>query len=118
MLRDVEEPALMANRRVWGLRVTGTTEMTWQAINYGRVVNDQGVSVVRSGSRELKYTRGDRAVTIDVESGRDDLGVYARSVDRWDESGETISEAERTVIVEDVTAALRVLRIPFKLLWI
>ncbi len=88
-------------------------------VNYGRAQNDdEGVAVTRIGFRALKYARGDRAATIDVEVGNDDLGVYARSVDHWDGTGVTISENERAAILEDVATALRLLTVPFKLLWV
>ena len=90
--------------------------MAWHRINYGCAESDSGARVTRTGFRTLKYQRGDRELTIDVETGDKNLGVYARSVNQW-QDGSHIGDAERSEILEDVKAALQILRVPFELLW-
>jgi hypothetical protein len=91
--------------------------MAWRVINYGTAENDDGVRVERSGFRALKYVRANRRLTIDVEAGINDLGIYALSIDHWDEDGGLITEQERAIILDDVMDALRALRVPFEVLW-
>ena len=91
--------------------------MTWRAINYGTAENDEGVQVKRTGFRALTYIHSGRELTIDVEVGDNDLGVYALSIDQWDGSGDVIGDQERESILNDVMGALRTLRVPFKVLW-
>ena len=88
--------------------------MPWKVIHYGRADNpDEGVSVHRTGFRSLVYTRGERSVHIDVESGEKDLGVYQSSIHRWEETGQPISREERARIMTDIETALRLLRVAF-----
>jgi hypothetical protein len=91
--------------------------MNWQRINYGRAENDRGVRVIRTGYKSMRYENGNRAITIDVEEGGTDLGIYVRSIKRWEPSDQLITDTERAVILEDVKAALKILGVPFTILW-
>jgi hypothetical protein len=91
--------------------------MTWRKINYGAAENESGARVTRTGFRTMTYKRDGREVTIDVEAGSSNLGVYARSISKWDD-GSAIDEDARSKILTDVTAALRVLRVPVEVLWV
>ena len=91
--------------------------MSWRKINFGRAENDAGTCVTRTGYKSMKYERGGREIVIDVEAGDSDLGIYARSIKRWQPSGEPITPDERAAIVEDLKGALEVLEVPYAILW-
>jgi len=91
--------------------------MTWHALDYGTAENNEGTRVSRAGFKVLTYERGGRKIDIDVESGDDNLGIYANSIKLWGPGNEPVSDPERFAILEDIKDALKTLKVPFAVLW-
>ena len=91
--------------------------MKWHPVNYGTARSDEGVTVARTGFKSMRYGHAGRYILIDVESGSRDLGIYAGSIARWEPSGDAVTMQERMVVVEHIKQALRVLKVPFAIVW-
>jgi hypothetical protein len=75
------------------------------------IESDQGYSVEVLGRVGLKYTEGDKSLTVDSEvlMGSSGMVVYKSSIRRWDppHSGQAIDKSTKERITNNIRAAFR-----------